>query len=52
VVIEGDSLKLLDAEKGLVLKSTMSQNRTYKWSMPSDKMMCMSSTVIEDVDEL
>jgi hypothetical protein len=52
VAIEGDSLKLFDSEKDLVLKSTLSQNRTYKWSMTSDKMMCMTANISEDVDEL
>jgi hypothetical protein len=33
VAIEGDSLKLFDAEKNMVLKSTLSKNRTYKWSI-------------------
>jgi hypothetical protein len=26
-------LKLFDAEKNMVLKSTLSKNRTYKWSI-------------------
>ncbi|MCI25450.1 retrovirus-related pol polyprotein from transposon TNT 1-94, partial [Trifolium medium] len=52
VTIEGDSLKLFDAKKNLVLKSTLSKNRTYKCNITSDKMMCMSTTLSEEIEEL
>ncbi|KAK2361452.1 secreted RxLR effector protein [Trifolium repens] len=52
VAIAGDSLKLFDPEKGLVLKSTLSPNRTYKWSMTSDEMMCMTANISEGVNKL
>jgi len=52
VTIDGDSLKLFDAKKNLVLKSTLSKNRTYRCSISGDKMMCMSATISEDVEPL
>jgi hypothetical protein len=35
-----------------VLKSTLSKNRTYKCNISSDKMMCMTTTVSEDAEEV
>jgi hypothetical protein len=52
VIIEGDSLKLFDSKKQLMLKSTLSKNRTYKCNISSDNMMCMTTTVSEDVEEV
>ncbi|GAU42828.1 hypothetical protein TSUD_185870 [Trifolium subterraneum] len=52
VTIEGDSMKLFDARKNLVLKSMLSKNRTYKCSISSDSLMCMSATMSEDVEAL
>ncbi|GAU28641.1 hypothetical protein TSUD_159220 [Trifolium subterraneum] len=52
VTIEGDSLKLFDARKNLVLKSTLLKNRTYKCSISSDSLMCMSTTMSEDIETL
>lgn len=52
VTMDGDSLKLFDAEKNLVLKSNLSNNRTYKCSISSDKMMCMSGVTSEETEAL
>ena len=52
VSMEGESLKLFDPKKKLVLKSTLSKNRTYRCNISSDKMMCMSATIIEDAEAL
>jgi hypothetical protein len=52
VIIEGDSLKLFDSKKQLVLKSTLSKKKTYKCNISSDKMMCMTTTVSEDAEEV
>ncbi|MCH85966.1 retrovirus-related Pol polyprotein from transposon TNT 1-94, partial [Trifolium medium] len=52
MTIEGDSLRLFDTKKNLVLKSTLSKNRTYKCNISSDKMMCMSTIVSEDTEAL
>lgn len=52
VSMEGDSLKLFDQKKNLVLKSTLSKNRTYRCNISSDKMLCMSATISEDVKAL
>ena len=52
VTMDGDSLKLFDAKKNFVLKSALSKNRTYRCSMSSEKMMCMSATIREDAEAL
>jgi len=52
VTMDGDSLKLFNARKNLVLKFTLVKNRTYRCNISSDKMMCMSATVNEDVEAL
>jgi len=52
VTMDGKSLKLFDAKKNLVLKSTLSKNKTYRCSISSDKMMCMSATISEDAETL
>ena len=50
--MDGESLKLFDAKKNLVLKSALSKNRTYKCNISSEKMMCMSATISEDAEAL
>ena len=52
VTMDGESLKLFDTKKNLVLKSTLSKNRTYRCSISSEKMMCMSATISEDAEAL
>jgi len=52
VTMDGESLKLFDAKKNLVLKSALSKNRTYRCNISSDKMMCMSATISEDVEAI
>jgi len=52
VSMEGESLKLFDSKKNLVLKSALSKNRIYRCNISSDKMMCMSATINEDVEAL
>jgi len=52
VSMEGKSLQLFDSKKNLVLKSTLSKNRTYRCNISSDKMMCMSATISEDAEAL
>ncbi|MCH91075.1 retrovirus-related pol polyprotein from transposon TNT 1-94, partial [Trifolium medium] len=48
--IDGDSMKLFDAKKSLVLKSLLSKNKTYNCSISSDKMTCMSGTINGDIE--
>ncbi|MCH81779.1 hypothetical protein A2U01_0002571 [Trifolium medium] len=50
--IDKDSLKLFDVERKLVLKSSLSKNRTYKCIIPYGKVMCMSSTTEDGADWL
>ena len=45
VTMDGESLKLFDTKKNLVLKSTLSKNRTYRCSISSEKMMCKNKSV-------
>jgi len=52
VSMEGESSKLFDARKNLVLKSALSKNRTYRCNISSDKRMCMSATISEDAEAL
>lgn len=52
VTMDGDSLKLFNAKKNLVLKSNMSKNRTYRCNISSEKMMCLSAVVSEGVEDL
>ena len=50
--MNGDTLKLFDAKKNLVLKYTLSKNRTYISNISSDKMTCMSATISEYTETL
>ena len=52
VTLDVDSLKLFDARKNLVVKFILSKNITYRCSVSSEKTLCMSATVYEDVEAL
>jgi len=52
VTMDGESLKLFDAKKNLVLKSALSKNRIYRCNISSDKMMCISAIISEDAEVL
>lgn len=52
MTMDGDSLKLFDANKNFMLKSNMSKNRTYICNISSEKVMCLSAVVSEGVEDL
>ncbi|CAJ2645977.1 unnamed protein product [Trifolium pratense] len=52
VSMEDNALKLFDKMKNLVLMCSLSNNRTYRCKISSVDMMCMSTTVIDEVEAL
>ncbi|KAK2355926.1 putative mitochondrial protein [Trifolium repens] len=52
VNMEDSALKLFDKMKNLVLMCQLSKNRTYKCKISSVDMMCMSTTITDDIEAL
>ncbi|PNX67617.1 retrovirus-related Pol polyprotein from transposon TNT 1-94, partial [Trifolium pratense] len=52
VNMEDNALKLFDKMKNLVLMCNLSKNKTYRCKISSVDMMCMSTTVIDEVEAL
>jgi hypothetical protein len=52
VNMEDSALKLFDKMKNLVLMCNLSKNRTYKCKISSVDMMCMSTTITDDIEAL
>ncbi|CAJ2628037.1 unnamed protein product [Trifolium pratense] len=52
VSMEDNALKLFDKMKNLILMCSLSNNRTYKCRISSVDMMCMSTTVIDEIEAL
>ncbi|KAK2439455.1 putative mitochondrial protein [Trifolium repens] len=52
VKLEDSALKLFDKMKNLVLMCNLSKNRTYKCKISSVDMMCMSTTITDDIEAL
>ncbi|PNX79017.1 putative copia-type protein, partial [Trifolium pratense] len=52
VNMEDNALKLFDKMKNLILMCNLSKNRTYRCKISSVDMMCISTTVIDEVEEL
>ncbi|XP_045822102.1 uncharacterized protein LOC123914985 [Trifolium pratense] len=52
VSMEDNALKLFDKMKNLILMCSLSNNRTYKCKISSVDMMCMSTTVIDEIEAL